>query len=40
MLAASPDEMRWAAAAEPLPEGRALGPAVILFSKIEDADQQ
>jgi len=35
MLSAEPAEMRWNAAAEPLPEGRALGEPVILFSKME-----
>jgi methionyl-tRNA synthetase len=36
MLAAAPEEMLWAAAAEPLPEGRELGQPVILFEKIEE----
>ncbi len=36
MLSAGPEEMVWAAAAEPLPEGRALGEPVILFEKIEE----
>ena len=35
MLAASPDEMAWAATADPLPEGRELGQPVILFEKLE-----
>jgi len=35
MLATEPDEMKWAAAAESLPEGRKLGEAVILFEKLE-----
>jgi hypothetical protein len=28
--------MAWAAAADPLPEGRKLGEPVILFEKIEE----
>jgi methionyl-tRNA synthetase len=37
MLSAEPDELRWAAAAGPVPEGRQLGEPVILFDKIEEA---
>ncbi len=35
MLGASPEELTWQASAEPLPEGRELGEAEILFEKIE-----
>jgi len=36
MLSAAPAEAAWSAAAQPLPEGRALGEPVILFHKIEE----
>ena len=35
MLRCEADELRWQRAAEPLPEGRALGEAKILFTKLE-----
>ncbi|MHC4788113.1 MAG: methionine--tRNA ligase [Planctomycetota bacterium] len=35
MLAVGPEEMAWSAAADPLPEGRALGEPVMLFEKLE-----
>ena len=35
MLAAAPEELRWQAAGEPLPEGRKLGDPAILFEKLE-----
>ena len=40
MLALALQEMTWAAAADPLPEGRALGEPVILFDKIEEEEPQ
>ncbi|MCD6416436.1 MAG: methionine--tRNA ligase [Planctomycetes bacterium] len=40
MLRAGEDEMRWSAAAEPLPEGRELGEPEILFEKMELPEQQ
>lgn len=39
MLSVEPEEMRWDVAAAPLPEGRALGEARILFNKIETPQQ-
>jgi methionyl-tRNA synthetase len=36
MLAATPQEMRWQAASQPLPEGRSLGEPVILFHKLDE----
>ncbi|MFW6189270.1 MAG: methionine--tRNA ligase [Planctomycetota bacterium] len=35
MLSAEPEEMKWPVAAQPLPEGRELGEAEILFEKME-----
>jgi methionyl-tRNA synthetase len=35
MLATGPEEMRWQAAADALPEGRKLGEPAILFEKLE-----
>jgi len=35
MLSCEPAELRWAHAARPLPEGRALGEPQILFAKLE-----
>jgi methionyl-tRNA synthetase len=36
MLGLTPEERTWQAAAEPLPEGRKLGEAAVLFAKLED----
>jgi methionyl-tRNA synthetase len=40
MLSAGPEEVRWQAAAAPLPEGRKLGEPVILFEKLELPEEQ
>ena len=40
MLSAGPEEMVWDAAADPLPEGRALGEPAILFEKIEEPEEE
>ncbi len=40
MLSAGPEEMKWPAATEPLPEGRELGEPVILFEKLEAPAQE
>ena len=40
MLSAGPEEMVWDAAADPLPEGRALGEPTILFEKIEEPEDE
>jgi methionyl-tRNA synthetase len=36
MLGAGRDEMAWAAAANPLPEGRELGEPEVLFAKLDE----
>jgi len=40
MLACSPDELKWCEAATPLPAGRKLGEPVVLFSKMEEAEEE